>query len=376
MSAVSNEIPRKVYQLYGAPTSLYTGKVRGYLKYKGIPYSEQMSTYRNIRKVILPRTKKVMIPMILTPDDECVQDSSCIIDYLEERYTDYPINPESPKQKLTSMLLECYGDEWLLLPAMHYRWQYKRFHWWYILKKFGVAFGGDYPSYLHPAAGVLPAVAIYSAYRRVLGLTKEMGKAVERSYEELLAELEAHFKIYPYLLGNRPCMGDYGFLGPLYAHLYRDPYPGELMKEKAPHLAKWVERMHYQSDSHYGDFLPNDEIPETLMPILRRMTREHFPVIEDTGVRLRQWIAQNPGKSTIPRFIGKQEFSLEGVSAVRMVTPFSYWMFQRALNVYENAGEQKEILGKFIKDIDGFSAFANKLNHDLAYTKNKLRVSG
>lgn len=362
------------YELYGAEPSLYTGKVRSYLRYKEIPYTESPPTFQNLRKVIVPRTGKVMIPVVLTPDNECLQDSSCIIDYFEKHYTDLQVNPETPKQNLVSMLLEGYGDEWLLLPAMQYRWQYKRSNLWFILNEFGAAFGADYPRPLQPIVGVLPATVIYNAYRPLLGLSKTMGRAVEKSYEALITELDTHFEAYPYLLGDRPCMGDYGFIGPFYAHLYRDPHPKKMLKQRAPNLYRWVERMQFMQDARYGEFLPNDEIPSTLIPVLKRMVREQFPVLEATAKKLTTWIAKNPTKKHIPRVIGKHEFSIEGVEATRMIIPFSYWMFQRALNVYNSTHSTQETLDGFLKELGGLSAFENQLQHELIYSDYKLRV--
>ena len=66
---------------------------------------------------------------------------------------------------------------------------------------------------------------------------------IEAAYEELLDRLEAHFRVSPYLLGGRPSIGDFGMIAPLYAHLGRDPYPASLMKRRAPHCYRWVERM-------------------------------------------------------------------------------------------------------------------------------------
>jgi hypothetical protein len=35
-----------------------------------------------------------------------------------------PLLPSTPKAAAASQLLELYGDEWLLLPAMHFRWSF------------------------------------------------------------------------------------------------------------------------------------------------------------------------------------------------------------------------------------------------------------
>ena len=33
-----------------------------------------------------------------------------------------------------------------------------------------------------------------------------------------------------------------GMMGPFYAHLYRDPVPGKILKMRAPRVVEWIER--------------------------------------------------------------------------------------------------------------------------------------
>ena len=42
----------------------------------------------------------------------------------------------------------------------------------------------------------------------------------------MLKDLSAHFDSHPYLLGGKPCVGDFSLAGMTYGHLYRDPVPG------------------------------------------------------------------------------------------------------------------------------------------------------
>lgn len=361
------------YQLIGTEVSLYSGKVRGYLRHKKIPFIETLSTMKIYNDVIMPRVGKRIIPVLLTPDDECIQDTTCIIDYLEARFPEHSVYPETPKQKLVATLLESYGDEWLVMPAMHYRWQFKRHNLRFILKEFGRTAIPNAWSIFQYGMGALPAMAFGNLYKPYFGIDKAMGKAIEQSYEGLLDELNVHLEKYPYLLGNRPSIGDYGFLGPLYAHLYRDPYPGEMMEKRAPYVAKWVERLELMKDAQYGDFLPNDDIPETLIPVLKRMAREQFPVLEKTAAELDKWHVEHADKKNVSRVIGKHDFDIEGVHSTRAITPFSYWMFQRSLATY-NAAEDKSVLDELLKKIDGTSAFTHQAKTQLAYENYRLVV--
>ena len=48
---------------------------------------------------------------------------------------------------------------------------------------------------------------------------------------------------HPFLLGGTASLGDITLCGGLYAHLYRDPESGYIMRKRAPRVAEWCERM-------------------------------------------------------------------------------------------------------------------------------------
>src|SRR5690348_14559955 len=113
-------------RLYGAEISYFTGKVRAYLRWKGLPFDEFSADATVYREIIVPRVGFAVIPVVVTPDGETLQDSTDIIDALELRHGEPFVHPSSPVQRLVAALLELYGDEWLVIPAMHYRWHHNR----------------------------------------------------------------------------------------------------------------------------------------------------------------------------------------------------------------------------------------------------------
>ncbi|TQF12501.1 glutathione S-transferase domain-containing protein [Myxococcus llanfairpwllgwyngyllgogerychwyrndrobwllllantysiliogogogochensis] len=161
-----------------------------------------------------------------------------------------------------------------------------------------------------------------------------MHAAIEASYEGLLAELSRHFEHNDFLLGDRPSMGDFGLFGPLYAHQYRDPKSGEHLRRVAPRVAQWVERMLHPMPLS-GEFRPDDEVPVTLLMVLRRMFIEQMPVLADTARRVSEWMGAHPGE-TLPRAIGMGAFVLEGQEGKRIVSPYSLWMLQRARDYFRS----------------------------------------
>ncbi|MCM5682211.1 glutathione S-transferase N-terminal domain-containing protein [Schlegelella sp. S2-27] len=319
------------YTLYGAEISYFTGKVRAYLRWKGLPHDEVPADAQVYREVILPRVGFPVIPVVVTPAGETLQDSTDIIDALEHRHPGPPVYPPGPVQHLASLLLELYGDEWLVIPAMHYRWHHNR-EW--AMQGFGeLNAPAAAPDEQRRIGAKLAQPFAQAAV--LLGAEPSMHAAVEASYEALLGELDRHFARHSHLLGTGPSIGDFGLVGPLYAHQYRDPASGELMKRLAPRVARWVECMQRPGPPPpaSGAFLPGDEIPDTLLPVLRRMMREQMPVLEDSARRVAARMAGHPGEP-LPRTLGMHAFELEGCQGQRIVRPYSLWMLQRARDAY------------------------------------------
>jgi len=59
-----------------------------------------------------------------------------------------------------------------------------------------------------------------------------------------------------------------------------------------------------------GQFLPDDSVAGTLVPVLRRMSEEQRPVLQSTAARLSDWRAENPESNRIPRTLGWHRFRI------------------------------------------------------------------
>lgn len=316
--------------LYGAPPSLFSGKARAYLDWKGVDYTEKLPSDARFQSEVMPAIGRQVIPVVELSDGTLLQDTSVIIDHFENAIGGPSVYPATPKQKLTALLLEAFGDEWLVIPAMHYRWHYNE-EW--IYSEFGkTALPGAMPGEQY-AAGKARG-AMFKGFVPMLGINEHTIPAIEASYEALLADLNAHFADHPFLFGTRPSIGDYGLIGPLYAHNYRDPKSGEMMRRLAPEVAHWVERM-IAPKPLSGDFLAGDTVPEGVMNVLKRMMIEQVPYLAKVAVMLGEWSKANP-RDELPRALGTAPFSIEGVTSERAALPFSLWMLQRALDYLES----------------------------------------
>ncbi|HHL42600.1 MAG TPA: glutathione S-transferase, partial [Hellea balneolensis] len=118
------------YQFLAAPLSLYSGKVRGYLRWKNIPYREILANRDIYEHEIVRRVGYPIIPVLLTPNDETIQDTTDIIDYLENHEPGPSVYPDGDLQKLVALIFELFGDEYLVIAAMHYRWAYNKEYAW------------------------------------------------------------------------------------------------------------------------------------------------------------------------------------------------------------------------------------------------------
>jgi len=370
-------MPRKTadtsYKLLGHEISLYSGKARAYLRYKKIPFEENISLrdYENIQKHI----GRKIIPVVVTPEGEYIQDTTVIIDRLEEKFPNPSVYPTTPFQKLTSLLLEVYGDEWLLLPAMHYRWHYKRQNLWFVLKQFGDVLKPHWPNWAKPIVALPAALYFGRMYKPHLGLTASTEAEVEISTEAFLKDFERHLKDHDFLLGSRPSIGDFGLIAPLYAHMAQDPYPKQWMQDIAPRVYDWTQRMQNPSGAA-GHFLPDDEVPETLYPLLARMFKEQFPILGDTLKKVGEWVMENPEKPHLPRVIGRHDFTLGKATANRAILPYQQWMFQRPLRYYHGLNEtEKQKIDPILKKLGGLDGLVQAIPQPLDYINHKLVVS-
>lgn len=319
------------YLLYGWELSLYSGKVRAYLRHKRIAFREKRITLWDMR-AIKRRTGANVMPVVVTPQGEWLQDTSHILDVLETRHPQAPILPGTPRQRIAAYLLEAWGDEFWLPSAMHYRWNFP--------ENFREVFqpeGGDNllpyaPRFLKNRL-IAKAAGAMRSFLPGLGVVPAQTATIERWTEAMCDALDAHFAEHPYLLGTRASLGDYGLIGPLYAHLGRDPYPARTLIAPRRHLAAWVQRM-LQAPAAAGEgaFLPDDLVPDTLQQVFASIFTEFWPYLRATLAQVEQATPSLlPGRG-YARQLGKAEIALAGQPFQLATRPYSLWMAQRVLD--------------------------------------------
>ncbi len=354
------------YTLYGAPVSLYTGKARSYLRSQGIDFVEVAPGSDRYLQHVVPTVGRWIIPCLETPDGEIVQDGADIIDHFEKgpgaplrRHSSYP---ESPMLLAIAHVFELFGGEGLLRPAMHYRWNFDEQNLAFLSSEFALLVPGavhDHDAFVHNSGRMRKAAVNF-------GVTPESAPAIEAAFEEWLDLFSAHLERHPYLLGDHPTIGDYGLIAAMWAHLYRDPAPAMLIKQRAPRVGRWVERMttaepylHEYGDAA-GSLIDDADLPETLLALLRYVSEEYLPEIAAHVEVANEWLADHPdiepgtnglenpaarglmgGRGLVGN--GAATFEWRGQQLTTGVMPYRFWLMQRLHDDVALAGPDTQI---------------------------------
>ncbi len=267
------------YRIFGAEVSPYSVKVRSYFRYKGIAHEwivRDASKQAEFQKY----AKLPLIPCVVTPDDQGLQDSTPILEKLEVEFPEPSIHPDDPALAFLSALLEEFGDEWGNKWMFHYRWAREEDQ---------LSAGRRIGAMLAPGAEgeALENVARSVVERMVgrvwfVGSSEQTAPQIEASYQEALGQLEAHLGARPYLFGARPAFRDIGLWGQLY-NCTTDPTAGALLQERAPHVAAWCERM--LEPKAEGGFEGREALLPTLLPFLERQVGALFLPWSDANAK-------------------------------------------------------------------------------------------
>ena len=116
------------YRIFGSELSPYSVKVRSYFRYKGLPH-EWIPRSPAVQAEFQKYAKLPLVPLVVTPEGEGVQDFTPIIERFEAAGSEPSIVPDDPALAFISALLEEYGDEWGNKWMFHYRWRYQPDAW-------------------------------------------------------------------------------------------------------------------------------------------------------------------------------------------------------------------------------------------------------
>jgi len=260
----------EIYRIHGIELSPYSVKVRSYFRYKGIPHRwipRSLDTEGEYQKFV----KLPLVPLVVTPDNQGIQDSTPIIEQVQAVHPRPSIHPDDPVANFISVLLEEFGDEWGNKWMFHYRWAREADQ---------LSGAGRIARSMMPAvddAQLANGIAMVRdrMVNRVsfVGSSPQTAPQIEESFRDAIAILEPHFANRAYLFGQRPAFADFAMWGQLY-NAWTDPTPGAIINATSPNLLAWIHRMLWPRAE--GDFEPWSSLAPTLSPLLERQIGRLF----------------------------------------------------------------------------------------------------
>lgn len=275
------------YRVYLMDVSYFSGKLEAYLRWKEIPYERIEVGWREMQRVLLPNTGLMKVPVVRTPEGLWLQDSTPIIDWMEERHPAGAVLPEDPFQAFFARLAEEYADEWLWRPALHYRWSFAP-----DARLLGERIAGEVMKDL-PLPRRLRAALVRRRQRRIYvtgdGVVPETRAHVEGIYRRALAQLTELLRGGRYLLGDRPSLADFGFFASMFRHFALDPTPSRIMRDEAPAVFAWVGRLwNARRSREPGAWAAPGTLPGGWEALLREMAATHLPYLHANAVAYRE----------------------------------------------------------------------------------------
>lgn len=258
------------YRIFGAELSPYSVKVRSYFRYKGIPHqwivrnADSAAEYQKYAKIPI-------IPLVVGPDDEAMQDSTPIIEALEANFLVPSIYPADTTCRFLSALIEEFGDEWGNKWMFHLRWA---------RDEDCASAGGRIAAMNAPKNDEAARLAIREQIMEhmrgrvhFVGSNEVTAPQIEQSFRDAIPLLDAHLKKFPYLFGYRPAFADFGLWGQVYC-AWTDPTGSAWIEGQAPHLLDWIHRM--LRPVAEGEFVDWTQLHETLAPFIQSQIGDLF----------------------------------------------------------------------------------------------------
>ena len=218
-----------------------------------------LRTRTNIKK----HAKIPLIPLVVTPDGEGVQDSTPIIERVEG-VVSVAVDPSpDPVAAFVSALLEEFGDEWGNKWMFHYRWARD-------VDQISSAGRIARQWRRAPTRASTPK----RPRRSARGWSTASGSSVptrrprrrsKRHSRRAIDLLETHLADGPICSARVRRSRDFGIWGQLYC-AWTDPTAGALIEGRAPSLLAWIQRMLWPRAD--GEFEAFSSLSATLMPLL------------------------------------------------------------------------------------------------------------
>jgi glutathione S-transferase len=272
-------------RLHGLDISYYTGKVQACLRAKGLPHELIEMDTRDFRRCAA-QTGVAQMPQLELGNGCWLTDSSAIVEHFEQACPEPALYPAQGALCFIAHLLEDFADEWLWRPAMYYRWAFDE-DASLVSERLARGLLRDVPL---PVA--LRRLYIRARQRRLFlrgdGVTPATAPVLQAVYHDTLEALQGALATRPFLLGQRPSQADLGFFGPMFRHFSADPTPARLLRERAPAVLEWLDRMWTLHPAVFENSPQPETLAEGLSPLLVMVCDDYLPTLASQEGGLKQ----------------------------------------------------------------------------------------
>lgn len=267
------------YKLYGATMSPFSMKMRAYMRYRRIPF--QWITDERASEVAMTKVATYMVPVLEDPEGVFRNDSTFMIDLLEQRFADRRAEPEDEADAFLAHLIEDFADEWLLWPFFMMRWRHeddRKFNSQWIVYEY---LSGDTTSPQFDGLAITWSGRQTKLVRATCG-EKEMFPLHDECLDVLLNISERAFSSGMFLFGTRPSRAEFALYGIL-SQLILDHTPSAHLRKNFNFTYRWTTLMEDLSGRE-GAWQSLSSDPERLntspvIDLLRLSAKYHLPFL-------------------------------------------------------------------------------------------------
>jgi glutathione S-transferase len=262
------------YTLYVMSNSPYSDKIRMYLRLKRLPVIEVRENLRNREGVLKARTGRTMVPVVITPGDEAMNDSTHITRRLEAACPTPALRPADPGRRGFDALLEDWADEWIVRVMLASRWLHGS-----DAEQNRTIIAADMTCGA-PEVELAVAKEIFpqgiTATLPPMGATKETLGFLLDDLRGTVADLDVLFARHRFLGGAEPTVADLALYGQL-NQIRRDPTGRTIVGDPAHPHGRWLQDVERRADGEPAES-PGEVAPdgEALAPLARRIAATYL----------------------------------------------------------------------------------------------------
>jgi glutathione S-transferase len=262
------------YTLYVMSNSPYSDKIRMYLRVKRLPFVEVRETLRNREQVLRARTGKTMVPVVITPDDQAMNDSTAITRKLEATNPTPALRPADAGRRGFDALVEDYADEWVVRVMLASRWLHEA-----DAEQNKIVIAADMTCGA-PEVDVAVAREMFpsgiTATLPPMGATPETLGFLLDDLRGLIDDLDGLLAQHRFIGGAEPTVADLSLYGQL-NQIRRDPTGRTLVGDPARPHGRWLKDVERRGDGEPAEHASGGA-PDggALAPLARRIASTYL----------------------------------------------------------------------------------------------------